>query len=742
MFKHVGLNTPSTTSLSVFAMNFSQIVSKLYVSRKKIATYGVSAFITGLVLGALLLNLPNLAPSNPGGQQPISLLSNTVGSGAFTATLPELTVQLNATQYTLPVNLSEVENYEDLQGWLQMTSAQEQLLSQNGFAVLRDNTYGTLSDFYTYEYEHGMPMLITSDAVLHAYHMLFDETLRYIETFKFADDINETINTLLVQVQAEAQSNAGTPLETAARLNLMYIEVAHALMQPSFTPTTPQAQQELQLISSHNAVTTSPIFGYDEDYTQYIPRGHYTTSTQLEQYFLTMMWLGRMRFQLLHPDLTVDLDQTRAASLLTWLVTQNISLYNVWQKIYATTSFFVGVSDDLTLQDYVTVLNNEGITNPQQLADENTVTNLAHQLLNINKSKILGDPIVADTLQEALNLTAGLRFMDQRFIPDSYIFQQLVTPQVIGRSFPKGLDVPAVLGSDLAKQILNQTETKYPNYIQQTEKLETEFAALSIANWTQNLYWTWLYTANTTLANISSEAKYPTFMTTPAWNYEKLQTFEGTWTELRHDTILYVKQSYTSGIVFPASNTAYVEPCPETYRMIIVLLNMTINGLTQLGIFSPQTNSTSQPYWATFTQRIVASFMNASELFLNASTTELEGKTLDANVQNQIRDAAERCFTLEGDLGSDTTQQASLAADVHTDLTTGRVLEEALANFSILIVVYADANGTLYSAAGPAFNYYEFTVPANNRLTDEAWRTMLSTNQTPQPPEWTDNFAR
>ncbi|MGD0979761.1 MAG: DUF3160 domain-containing protein [Candidatus Bathyarchaeia archaeon] len=134
--------------------------------------------------------------------------------------------------------------------------------------------------------------------------------------------------------------------------------------------------------------------------------------------------------------------------------------------------------------------------------------------------------------------------------------------------------------------------------------------------------------------------------------------------------------------------------------------------------------------------------MQDSELFLNASKVELEGKTLDPNLQNQIRNAAKGCFTVEGFLGTDTTQQASLAADVHTDLYKGRVLEEALGNFNILVVVYADTNGTLHSAAGPVFNYYEFTMPVNNRLTDEDWRTMLSTNQTPQPPEWTDNFAR
>jgi hypothetical protein len=294
------------------------------------------------------------------------------------------------------------------------------------------------------------------------------------------------------------------------------------------------------------------------------------------------------------------------------------------------------------------------------------------------------------------------------------------------------LDVAAVLGSNLAKEILNQTEAVYQNYPQQIEKLGAEFATLNTANWTQNLYWTWLYTANTTLAEVPAETKYPTFMTTPAWGYEKLQTFEGTLTELRHDTILYAKQSYTGvfGIApQPPPSTAYVEPYPETYRTMIGLVNMTINGLTQLGLLLPETNAS------------LTSFMEASQLFLSASTIELEGRVLDRNLQNQIREAA-KGISAVGSSYVGQAQKAAMVADVHTDPNSERVLEEALGNFSVLVVVYMDSNGALYSAAGPAYNYYEFTQPMANRLTDETWRAMLAADQAPETPEWTKNFAR
>ena len=227
---------------------------------------------------------------------------------------------------------------------------------------------------------------------------------------------------------------------------------------------------------------------------------------------------------------------------------------------------------------------------------------------------------------------------------------------------------------------------------------------------------------------IPLESEYPTFMTTQAWGYEKLQTFMGTWTELRHDTILYAKQSVTPVYAIPPSNTAYVEPYPETYRRLIGLINMTINGLTQLQLLQPDMNTS------------LRSFIDVSELFLNVSVIELEGRLLNESMQQQIRAAAKTISAILS-VATEKAQQAAIVADVHTDLNTDEVLEEALGKFNVLIIVYADADGKLYASAGPVYNYFEFTQPMSQRLTDETWRQMLATSP-PAPPEWTNNFSR
>ena len=41
---------------------------------------------------------------------------------------------------------------------------------------------------------------------------------------------------------------------------------------------------------------------------------------------------------------------------------------------------------------------------------------------------------------------------------------------------------------------------------------------------------------------------------------------------------------------------------------------------------------------------------------------------------------------------------------------------------------------------GPAYSYYEFQQPADNRLTDPQWTVMLASKKEPPRPSWTAAF--
>ena len=42
---------------------------------------------------------------------------------------------------------------------------------------------------------------------------------------------------------------------------------------------------------------------------------------------------------------------------------------------------------------------------------------------------------------------------------------------------------------------------------------------------------------------------------------------------------------------------------------------------------------------------------------------------------------------------------------------------------------------------GGVYSYYEFPWPASERLTDEKWRSLLTANQVPPRPVWTQMFT-
>ncbi len=104
------------------------------------------------------------------------------------------------------------------------------------------------------------------------------------------------------------------------------------------------------------------------------------------------------------------------------------------------------------------------------------------------------------------------------------------------------------------------------------------------AAWTSNLYMDWLGTLRELSAPLT-DAKYPQALRTRAWAMKSLNTQLASWSQLRHDTILYAKQSYTAGgaCSFPA---LLVEPHPTFWtraREMVERTSQAISSLTSEG---------------------------------------------------------------------------------------------------------------------------------------------------------------
>jgi hypothetical protein len=367
---------------------------------------------------------------------------------------------------------------------------------------------------------------------------------------------------------------------------------------------------------------------------------------------------------------------------------------------------------------------------------------------------VIPPPFTPEQADQCLENTKGFRLMGQRFIPDSYMFSNLVgaytdvyqgdrepkpfTFVISGagrpiRGFPRGLDVMALLGSGRARELLNELEdSNYKRYDEAYKELEDEFDSFNETEWNKNLYWSWLFALKPLLKEYGTG--YPTFMQTAAWQDKELTTALASWAELRHDTILYAKQSYTmaeTAIPMPTPEkpvVGYVEPVPEFYNRLLALTRMTATGLDEMNVLD-----SSAKYRLENLETILERLVELSE-------KELENEKLTEEDYEFIENFGDELNAVISEV-DEKAKKTTIIADVHTDSNTRQVLEEGVGYVDLIVVAYKVPDGRILIGAGPVMSYYEFKQPMEERLTDEEWREMLS-SEAPERPEWYFNFAK
>ncbi|MDG6219558.1 MAG: DUF3160 domain-containing protein, partial [Candidatus Thermoplasmatota archaeon] len=298
------------------------------------------------------------------------------------------------------------------------------------------------------------------------------------------------------------------------------------------------------------------------------------------------------------------------------------------------------------------------------------------------------------------------------------------------RAFPRGLDVMNVFGSNQAAKILEaEGDTDYDRYESQLAKLQENFSSLNVTQWHRNLYFSWMYALQPLLKPYTDG--YPYYMRTDAWEQKNLHTALSSWSALRHDTILYAKQSYTPiravSIDPPVGTSGFIEPAVEVYVRLQALTNMTLNGLNSFDVL----NTTEQ-------SRLHA-LVDILDRMIDLSVKELMGTDFteqDKQFLADIDEALQNTVLGVSAKGKETT----MVADVHTDTNTHQVLEEGLGYVDMIVVAVPDESGDLIYAAGPMLSYYEFKHPMDDRLTNELWKDMLASGDIPDKPMWTESF--
>ncbi len=636
-------------------------------------------------------------------------------------------------------------------------------------------------DVYERARTTNQPQFITTDLALHTGHLLFDYSLRAIEIghlYALADKLTKAMI-----AEAERRQGASDDLPYGAwfdDLNCVkaFFSVPARILDPSFRiPETVKERvlADLELIEKHEGYRISLALDSAEDFSQYVPRGHYTRNEQFERYFKAMTWYGRRMFRVQEtrpeslpiPDHWSDahmLSETRQLLLITHM------LYNVridgkaaietWNRLYLPTVLFAGRTEDLNPMEVKALAENIWSALPsRRLGDKRRLRKFIDSARAFSRPKI--DSSGAGR--------KGFCLFAQRFTPDSYIMQCLVTdadrpfgnhammhplpysgnreprPFTWGlnlllrpperRFMPRGLDVMAVLGSDEALAILQADgDTEYTGYDGMISFLRDDIRKMMKRRRGENLYYAWVHALLPLMRPIRSE-HVPAFLRSRGWGRKQLATSLASWTELRHDTILYVKQSYTPTLrsAMPPEQTppGYVEPQPDVFRRIAKMVAKMNTDLAALGVMPDGLDLNYRR------------FSDACRTLANIADKEIAGEKLTEEDFRFIRGVSRTLkattvlpLALRKKVLSGTDSRMALIADVHTDTNSRKVLEEAVGT-PFLLTVKMPIAGEMITLKGAVFSYYEFKRPMKDRLTDEAWVEMLSRRDTcPELPHW------
>jgi hypothetical protein len=267
----------------------------------------------------------------------------------------------------LSFNPTGVRYYDRIQQQLQFTAEEKAQYRENGLVSVDHSQRYSMGSAYYAIYARELPVLITTDSILHALHRSYDEILKQLETEEFFHTVGAVLEAAHSELFRRAPQLRAAPLAESATDVDVYLSVARSLLNGAAADggvyagglggiadidaerdpapakvlskfgNDDKVDELLGLIASlvlqrprQEAPTRLNGGARYIDYSQFRPRGHYTESEQLRRYFRALMWLGRadLGFVIDPPDPRSGLEtktdrERRSAALLTFVLRES-----------------------------------------------------------------------------------------------------------------------------------------------------------------------------------------------------------------------------------------------------------------------------------------------------------------------------------------------------------------------------------------------------------------------------------
>jgi hypothetical protein len=682
----------------------------------------------------------------------------------------------------------------------------------NGFVVSpRLGNYSFADAFYKI-YSDDLPVFFSADAALQAWHRSYVAMLEETEETYLGPYLNSILEGMAGQVPGLWSQAQETTLVNGVQDADYFLAVAQSLLtgvnNNGSLGQTAQIQEALTAINNLQPATIV-MFGANRlvDFSQFQVRGHYETSQRLQRYFRAMMWCGLIDFRFTGSTNDNSLRELSGAVAMNMLMSRS-SQFPTWLQVDNVVQMFVGAPDSLNFAQLSDLLAAAGISSPANVPNTATLMDLQARIMTgqLGVQNIRSGYFWSPLSREQIKLPRSFTVMGQRFVPDAWAHSMCVFDSIIWdedgipgvedkvmRRVPSALDIAfSVLGNnqvvpDIAARIsrTNLTLADGRPFFRDGRKYQHNLAAVRNVldrqgpqAWTNNIYSSWLACLRE-LSMPTTDPQYPQSMRTRGWAMKTLNAQLASWTQLRHDTVLYTKQPYT-GLILCSYPDGYVEPRPGFWlkmKEMALRAKTLVSSMPDLsGDFFFEPNKPGDPsftvalhsIWANRVQ-FLDSFASTMATLQGISAKELARAPLSTaevlflqsllEAQNigythvrtysgwypQLFYVNQRALH-DYPYSSPSDAWDALVTDVHTDpedvdvADPGSILHEGVGNVHMLMIAVDCGPGDIAVYAGPVLSHYEFELGPTTRKTDSQWKSEVQTGTLPAQPDWTRGY--
>ena len=636
--------------------------------------------------------------------------------------------------------------------WAAASPALRAAIESRGFAVARPaHPSARLGDFYGSVQDTGTPWVVTLDALFFLAHVALDRALADVDAHVVAPLLTTMLHRLESRLAADGRP-AHADLTASYLMARAMVAVALGFVEPHRDPGPEVARivaTENSRALAHEGTGVSVWLGTAVDYTVLAPVGMADRDDERAGWFRALAWLQNISLAMegagegasnARLDVADARVQARCALLLTHALDGGVDAEaaRAWDRLERAAQLMVSDTDAVTPRELSAAAARSGVNprSPAWLANVVPVDRVRHAIARGRDSaafRLLGPRATPDSevLQSLTFPSVGARTPATATVtwnqPDRIDRAPASSPRAV-RTLPTALDIAAWLGSGEARASLRESgDDAYDRYDETLDHaIRMRRPEGTSAERHRSPYLSMLDAIETWLAPSAGDIVQPAASTSD-WRKRKVEVALAAWTELRHDATSLTRIPLAAASL-PASSPelasvpAFVEPHPEAIAKLAGVVRHVRRALVTEGELPAGSPAL----------RILDEVDDLLWTALGAAVYEAADEALPPRLETALSAFPSRLMALESVLTDVGSAEVPIAADVHADPSSSRVLEEVTGRIDeAWIVMREPATHRMLLALGASIPHYELVQPASRRQSDTAWRSRLQAEGDP-----------